>query len=912
MSKPIIDSINEQLNEEKWTRAALNNYTINHFQELDAILDKVFEEKQDDDVEALCEEHLQHTKNSIISLYISGIIHLSRQSIDDSRLLTLIGIFVENHRWKIVQYLCERILDFSENKHALRHLADALVSSGEEDSVFPVWERLIRVDYDEADIVRRLAEHAEEQKDLESATDFYKKALHRYINKKMFNQVIEIWKKLVDLVPDEVDFFYHAEVKASKLLNPERAVQLLELLYPSFVKAEKWDTAIEILKRILVYDSKNAWARKEITDCYQAKYKNHSQLAEYIKLSNISQSWRDVHEAIQDFEKHISFDAGNFVFHRNWGVGRIKEIRNDQITINFVQKPGHKMTLKMAVNSLTILGKDHIWVYRITKSKEALNAKVKKDIVWALKTLIRSFDNAADMKKIKAELVPHILSPNEWSTWSTKARAELKINEMFGNLPENPDVYVVRDQPINFVEKTFNRFKAEKDFHNRMKIMQEFLGHLEIKNDSDAVETDLFREMFDYFVSYVRNISNVNEQTISSYLLVKRLSASFNFLNPGTTATFKELFATVANPEEVFPNIENPEIRKDFLVQVKKQIKEWPQVYVSLIPHYLQKEPVAELVKAGHEKEVANSFMQIFQTYKDHRESFVWFVRNFHNEDWFKALSISQEKLLIALLNLQDLTARDIDNRRDVLQNRKINRQLELFLFKEETISEYIKTSDAESISRIFSLIEDVKDLDPKIVQGIRVQITRRFPDLKFYGAETAPTSVSRGGFFTLAKSFEERQRGLMNLLDVEVPKNSKEIATARDYGDLKENAEYKAAKERQEILNNTAARWKEDLERAQIVPEDEIDTTRAGFGTKVTLYNNITKKEEAFTIMGPWESNPEKQILSHLSPFAGELLNAQVGDKLEFTINERAYDYVVKKIELADLAAIEPLPVTV
>ena len=68
------------------------------------------------------------------------------------------------------------------------------------------------------------------------------------------------------------------------------------------------------------------WARKEITECYREKFKDHSQLAEYIRISNLTQSWRNVHDAIADFEKHISFDAGNFVCHRSWGIGRIREL----------------------------------------------------------------------------------------------------------------------------------------------------------------------------------------------------------------------------------------------------------------------------------------------------------------------------------------------------------------------------------------------------------------------------------------------------------------------------------------------------------------------------------------------------------------------------------------------------------
>ena len=74
MSQKKIQVINELLNEEKWTRATLNSYTINNFKELDTLIDETIDDDTESEVKQLCDEHLQHTKNSIIALYISGII----------------------------------------------------------------------------------------------------------------------------------------------------------------------------------------------------------------------------------------------------------------------------------------------------------------------------------------------------------------------------------------------------------------------------------------------------------------------------------------------------------------------------------------------------------------------------------------------------------------------------------------------------------------------------------------------------------------------------------------------------------------------------------------------------------------------------------------------------------------------
>lgn len=126
MSTDLLRNIKEQLNEEKWTRAALNSYTIGNFQKLDNLIKNTNEEGLQEEVKQICDEHLAHTKNSIIGLYISGIISLSRHLVDDTNLILLTEIFSDNHKWNIVEYLCNKILEFGENKYSPSNLGSML------------------------------------------------------------------------------------------------------------------------------------------------------------------------------------------------------------------------------------------------------------------------------------------------------------------------------------------------------------------------------------------------------------------------------------------------------------------------------------------------------------------------------------------------------------------------------------------------------------------------------------------------------------------------------------------------------------------------------------------------------------------------------------------------------------------
>ncbi|TVR93290.1 MAG: transcription elongation factor GreA [Spirochaetaceae bacterium] len=899
MSEQTVTDISELLNQEKWTRATLNNYTVQNFKELDDTLQAVFESEKEDDVLAEAEEHLRHTKNSIIALYLSGVISVRRQTVDDANLIALTEIFGDNHKWNIVEYLCERILEHGENRDALRKLAMCYSNENQPEKMYEVWERLIRVDFEEADIVRQLAEKKEADGDTTEAVEYYKKALHRYISKKLFNNIREVWHRLIQYAPEQTEFFYHAENKIAKVISPERASQLLEELYPHFRKEAEWDIAIEILKRILHHDPRSPMARKEIIECYREKYADHSHLEEYIKLSNLTQSWRNIHDAIADFEKHISFDAGNFVFHRAWGVGIIRGIESAGLLIDFARKRQHRMTLKMAVSSLEILDRDHLWVLRSIWKKEKLHKKVKTDIEWALKTVIKSCGNAADIKRIKAELVPAVLSQNEWSSWSAKARQVLKTNKDFGTLTDKLDHYVVRDQPISFEEKVYNRFKAERDFFDRVKTISEFLAYID-NEELSGNDSDFFRDMFDYFVSYLKGSSGVNEYVICSNLLVRRIVARYPFMNPGIDLDFLNLYEEIADLEELFKNINSADLKREFINNVKRTVKDWPEIYVRLFPYFLSRDLINDLERTEHFDKLEYLFHRLYDNYRDLREAYVWLVRNCYEDTWFENLSMPFEKVLISMVHLLDITARDIDNKKETTQNRKIHRQIHSFLFKDEILRRHISTADESSLTRLFTLVSDVKNLDPTLVLNLKQIVLDRFPDFRFYGEEAKPRTAVARGLITTQASYERKQKQLHHIHSVEVPENSKEISRAASLGDLKENAEYKAAKERQDFLNSTAARLQEELQTAQIMRPDEIDSGSIGFGTTVTLENKGSGETEVFTILGPWESDPDNGVISYLSPLGSALVSHIKGEELSFVINDREYSYKVTDIDRA------------
>src|SRR4029077_15447148 len=103
-------------------------------------------------------------------------------------------------------------------------------------------------------------------------------------------------------------------------------------------------------------------------------------------------------------------------------------------------------------------------------------------------------------------------------------------------------------------------------------------------------------------------------------------------------------------------------------------------------------------------------------------------------------------------------------------------------------------------------------------------------------------------------------------LVHKKIPANSKELAIARSYGDLRENHEYKAAKEMQKVLMRRKDEMETELVRARGTDFTSARTDVASIGTIIHATNIENSSRESFTVLGAWDSDPEKGIVSYLS----------------------------------------------
>ena len=131
------------------------------------------------------------------------------------------------------------------------------------------------------------------------------------------------------------------------------------------------------------------------------------------------------------------------------------------------------------------------------------------------------------------------------------------------------------------------------------------------------------------------------------------------------------------------------------------------------------------------------------------------------------------------------------------------------------------------------------------------------------------------------------------------IPANSKEIAVARSYGDLRENHEYKAAKEMQKVLMRRKEELEAQLSRARGADFTNAKTDFVNIGTVVETTDLASNQRETFTILGAWDSDPDKGIISYLSPVGGALLNHKSGDEVEFELHGAKHRHRIEKIDV-------------
>lgn len=184
-------------------------------------------------------------------------------------------------------------------------------------------------------------------------------------------------------------------------------------------------------------------------------------------------------------------------------------------------------------------------------------------------------------------------------------------------------------------------------------------------------------------------------------------------------------------------------------------------------------------------------------------------------------------------------------------------------------------------VRRILQIVRQSPTLTPTIKRATEKFVAERFPELLSTVAtsrrdDEEPEKV----LYSTIEGIRRRERELREIVDVKMPEITIEIGKALDFGDISENAELDAAREKQQRLGEQVKRMQDKLGRVQAIDPDKVLTDEVRVGTRVVVEHLATGGEETYSILGPWDLDDEDDsVISHLSAMARGLLGLKPDD---------------------------------
>ena len=901
-----------QINEERMMKD-FSAVQLSKFKLLDELCQEIKDAPESERQEVLntLEENLNEAADSIVSRYMLGVLKASDENDDGPELLrTLLDAYSKAAKWTIVDHVADRILEVDEgNRFALRAKVESTERLRGKKELGPYLEKLATVDRKNPDIARKFALSILTE-DTERALEFLKSACETYARIKDYRNLEDVWNLLVQHMYENLPFFERIERILVGNKEKTRIAAYLWTLAEPYKVEENWNVVITLMKKILEFDPQSQKARNDLVRAYKARYADHSLLAEFLKMSDIQNSKKTVGPTIESFERNIVFDKENYVYHRTRGVGKILTIDQEHMIIDFRDNPGQKMSIQMAISSLQPLEPNHIWVKNYENPEEVARI-FSEDITEFFKLLLISFNNKVTLAEIKLEVVPRFLTMEEWSRWWSRARTQLKKDPGFGFNPRKKDELILREQPLTLSEEITMKFQAESDWHKKLDLALESLKDVEAE---DALRTcmqfykeqeasrDIIKKIHSHMFLEAAYQQNPEDRTPHLF----------------TRDQMKELIKSESRAKLVqfCSDTQAADFKREIVSQVIKNRPDYPEILSEIlyeVPIKVNRFVVSELNRLEQFDTLKAFLKKTFARYREHPEIFLWTAKSILTKQWnYDWIDYSREEIILLLFRLLKPLVQ-IEKKGTRMKNAALEAifgttNITVESIKNGVLPDVAEKADTGTLRRMAALFRDVpyipdahKDNFVSFLEEIRPNVMSESSS----GLDEADEEGKEGStemnlfppenvILVSPTGLEKRKAYLDHLINVEMPENSKEIGHAQEKGDLRENAEYKAAMERQATLRAEITRLDEEMKKAHIIDAATVREDYVTIGSRVQVRSS-EDEVKAFSIFGPWEADPDQNIISYLSPLGKSLIGKVVGDEVTL---ESSIRYRVEKIE--------------
>ncbi|MBK8856322.1 MAG: GreA/GreB family elongation factor [Opitutaceae bacterium] len=584
-----------------------------------------------------------------------------------------------------------------------------------------------------------------------------------------------------------------------------------------------------------------------------------------------------------------AMEPGAYVVHRSWGFGQIKSYddASQRLLINFKDKKAHPMDPAFCISTLDVLPAKHLLVRKETDAKkiaELIEENPAQLVVEALESYPNNAATVIEMEIVLAQVVGQEKFKKWWSAAKKAVAKDPRVS-----IPEKKtECYVLRETPVSAEDEILEQFNSTRSARRRIALAEELLDSStkkDIKTDLSAILNGVAEAV------KTSNQLDAAERLYGAAIrddLAKLLGADSAAFEPQQTTLIANVRDLPGIAEKIpvhfqsrfleLVNATHPVESRDILFTLLK-----------VSQGKFTTECINFLVEQGHAEELAAALKR-WQTEQNLRAPvLLWIAKNRHSKKFAKLLNdLITPRLLSAIFFAIDYEALQASSARRIPLADILSDDTEL-------ISDLLSTADPETARDLANTLMLNQGFEELTKKSLLARFIKLFPKIQSLVAADAESKEEQ--LLVSRASYDRRREEYDAIVSKKIPENSKAIAAAREHGDLKENSEYKMAKQDQHMLMAQKTLLEKELGRARITNFAEATVEQVSVGSVVEVENTSTNQVTRYSILGAWDGNPEKNILSYKTPFGAALLGKKSGEVVTVKTGASEEDYKIVKI---------------
>ncbi len=707
----------------------------------------------------------------------------------------------------------------------------------------------------------------------------YLKDFQKCITTHNYPSFLKIWEEYC--LGDELDF----EEFSAILKNVKNAsfynlfLKDLELVYPLIETLKEKDKTQyhEIFKLIVdMQPSQNLEMGQKVFDYLQNLYGTENNFLEKIRLIGLRNKEK-FQGAISKYELLSHINKGNFVFHSaGWGVGIITDFSlvREQITLEFDYVGGKKdLSFETAFKTLTPISKEHFLAQRFG-NPDALEKKAKESPVEVVRMLLKDL-GPKTAAEIKDELCDLVIPSKEWVKWWQNARAKIKKDTFIETPGDLRGCFKIRTTALTHESKLTDELDNISDTKTLIQKIYSF-----IKNFPETLKDEKTKKTLHDKLNEMLSLPEISKaQKIQIYFFQQEL------LGEKKMEQLDTLISELNSYNSIFTIIKEIDIlafKKKILVGARRLLQNWSSLFIDMLltldQSTLRDYVLSELLGNKEEESVIKKLEELRMNPTKHPETFVWYFQKIMGP---KSVPFSDKQGRIHFFEAFLILLGYLDS---IPEQRDLTRKMHSILSEGRyaIVRQIMQEATVQEVKEFLLLATKCRLLDDHEIKILHSLAEVAHPSLANSKKKSKQADLEQEIIlWTTEEGYLKLKQRIEHIATVETVENAKEIETARGHGDLRENAEFKAALERRDRLQSEVKLLSDQISQARVLTAQDISTSQVGIGCVITC-KNAQGKDVTFTLLGPWDANPDKNILSFQSKLAKTMQGKRVGEVFE------------------------------